>query len=314
LFTKFKKRYKYIFLDPQAEVLHVLSINSNEKINIILSPSLYWVKKISLPLQNVRDVKKLLPSLFEDILPLGNYSYKTYKSGSEFYIFAYEDRKILGILSQNNIPASSVANVYFAQSALGHIDGVMRINDAQSIYVKDEILLVVPSSWAETSGILDLSEIKASKHSITLQQFGHIVDSKSLYNVGVITFILFLLLLTEYFIAAQKLQEVTQLKDELFAKYNLQSTILQNRSLLKKYDTLHTKQMTLRDTVSYILALKLNPLEELSQLKFKNNVLEAKFNGITEGKELHIMQILGDENIEFKSFFKDKSWYVEILI
>lgn len=328
MFTKFKKRYKYIFLDPQAEVPHVpehsdkypwgtkngQGINSNEKINIILSPSLYWVKKVSLPLQNVRDVKKLLPSLFEDTLPSGNYSYTAYKSDNEFFIFAYEDRQILDTLSQNNIPASSVVNVYFAQSVLGHIGDAMKINVSQSIYVKDEILLVVPSSWVQTSSILDLSQIKTSKHSITLQQFGHLVDSKSLYKIGVIMFILSLLLGTEYFITAHKLQEVTKLKDELFAKYNLQPTLLQNTSLLKKYDALHTKQMKLRDTISSILALKLNPSEELSQLKFKNNVLEAKFNGITEGKELQITQSLKDKKIEFKSSFKDKSWHVEISI
>lgn len=322
MFTKFKKQYKYIFLDPQAEVpyahakngLSLLGANSNEKINIILAPSLYWVKKVSLPLKNVRDVKKLLPSLFEDTLPFGNYSYSAYKSGSEFFIFAYEDRQILGTLSKNNIPISSIANVYFAQSVLGHIENAMKINPSQCIYVKDEILLVVPSSWAEESSPLDLSKAKASKHSITLQQFGHIVDSKSLYKIGVIMFILSLLLGTEYFITAHKLQEITTLKDELFVKYNLQPTLLQNNSLLKKYDTLHTKQMKLRDTISYILALKLNPSEELSQLKFKNNVLEAKFNGIVEGKELQITQSLKDKKIEFKSSFKDKSWHVEISI
>jgi hypothetical protein len=309
LLTRFKNKYESIFLDPQSERFH-----TDERVNIILSPSLYWVKKVSLPIKYVREVKKLLPSLFEDTLPHGNYNYSAYKSGDDFFIFAYEDKQILETLLQKGISASNVADVYFAQSELSHIQNAIEINRSQSIYVKDEILLLVPSSWVKERGDLDLSQIKLSNHSITLQQFGHIVDTKSLYKIGAVVLLFTLLLATEYFITAYKLTQIIEQKEELFAKYSLKSTMLENKSMLKKYDSTYMKQIKLRDTIAYILALRLNPSEELSQLNFKNTILEAEFSGITEGKEQHITEIFKSKNVNFKASFKDKSWHVEISI
>jgi hypothetical protein len=316
LFTKFKKRYKSIFLDPDSEVLYVKSLSghANEKINIILSPTLYWVKKLSLPVKNVRDVKKLLPSLFEDTLPSGNYSYSAYKSGSEFYIFAYEDKKILDLLLQKGIPLSNVATLFFAQSEFCTIENAIKINEFQCIYVKDEIVVVVPFSWIQDSKALDLRYIKPLKHSITLKQFGHVVDSKSLYKIGIIMALLIFLIATEYFITAKKTADILKLKDELFTKYKLQSTMLQNSATLKKYDSMYTSQIKIREYISYILTLKLKDKEELVHLNLKNNILQVEFSGIAEGKELHITQILRDNKVNFKSFFKDKSWHVELSI
>ncbi|MCX6076226.1 MAG: hypothetical protein NTW78_04980 [Campylobacterales bacterium] len=320
MFTKFKKKYKSIFLDPDSdpdsEVLHVrgLTGQANEKINIILSPTLYWVKKLYLPLKNVRDVKKLLPSLFEDTLPSGNYSYSAYKSGSEFYIFAYEDKKILDLLLQKGISLSNVAALFFAQSEFGTCESAIRINEFQCIYVKDEIVIVIPSSWIQDSKTLDLTYIKPLKHSITLKQFGHVVDSKSLYKIGVIMTLLISLIATEYFITAKKTADMLKLKEELFTKYNLQSTMLQNSATLKKYDSMYITQMKIREYISYLLALKLNDKEELVSISLKNNILQAEFSGITEGKELPITQILRDNKVNFKSFFKDKFWHVELSI
>lgn len=309
MFTKFKKQYQSIFVDQSSPPFYL-----KDKVNIILSPSLYWIKKVSLPVKYVREAKKLLPSLFEETLPEGNYSYSAYKSGDEFYIFAYQDKLILDTLAEKKIAPSSIANVFFAQSELGNLEGAAKINASQSIYVKDEILLLVPSAWLEESADLDLSKINPSNHSVTLAQFGHIVDSKILKKLAAIMVVILLLTATEYFITAQKLAQITELKDTLFAKYNLKSTMIQNKSILKKYDSIHNKQMKLRISISYILALKLNPTEQLSQLSYKNNILKAEFSGVGKGNESRISELLKIQKVDFKSSFIDKSWHVEISI
>jgi hypothetical protein len=88
---KFRRDTTTLFLDPASK--EQLIYDTSKKVNIILSPSLYWVKKMSLPVTNVREVKKLLPSIFEDSLPVGHYSYTAYKHGEDFMLFAYEDKK-----------------------------------------------------------------------------------------------------------------------------------------------------------------------------------------------------------------------------
>jgi hypothetical protein len=90
--------------------------------------------------------------------------------------------------------------------------------------------------------------------------------------------------------------------------------MIQNRSILKKYDSIHTKQMKLRQSISYILALKLNPSQQLLKLSYKNNILEAEFSGVLKGKESRISEILKTKKVDFKSSFKDEFWHVEISI
>jgi hypothetical protein len=307
---KFKNTLKTIFLDPNSSKEFEL----DDKINVILSPSLYWVKKLSLPVKSVREVKKLLPSLFEDTLPEGNYSYYAYKSEDGFFVFAYEDKLILDTLAKKGVPASSVANVYFAQSELGKIESPLKINDFQSIYVKDEILVVIPSDWIAQSPELNVYDIYLSGHSIVLQQFGHIVNKKSLYKVSAIMLALSLLIATEYFITIHKSNQITAAQEELFEKYNLKSTIFQNKSMLKKYENIHEKQSNLREYISSILAVKLKDKEELSLLNVKNNIFSADFSGIAQGDEERIIKILNENKVKFTSSFKDETWHVEMAL
>ncbi len=307
MLTRFKKKHESIFLDPLSKSFH-----TQERVNVILSPSLYWVKRLPLPIKHARDAKKLLPSLFEDTLPLGDYSYSAYKSGDEFFIFAYEDKRILETLSQKGL--LNVAEVYFAQTELSHIQKAVQINSTQSICVKEGILLLLPSLWVQEKDTLDLSQMQLSKHSLTLQQFGHILSSKSLFLLAALMLAFALLIATEYFITTHKISQIEEQKEELFAKYNLKTTLLENRSMLNKYETLHSKQMQLRESISDMLALKLKPSEELTQLSFKNNLLEAEFAGVVEGQEQHITQTLKNKKVDFKAFFKDKSLYIEVAI
>ncbi len=323
---KFNNKFKTIFLDTSANKLDSEEENNasilaatqgsikKEKVNIILSPSLYWVKKLSLPVKYVREVKKLLPSIFEDTLPEGHYSYYVYKSGDDFFAFAYEDKAILDVLSMQGIAASNVANVYFAQSEFQNLEKAVKVSDTQSIYVKDELVILVPSTWVQESDDLDLSDMKFSKHNITLQQFGHIVDNSSLYKIGAILVVLIVLIAIEYFITLSKAEQIAQQNSELFEKYKLKSTMMQNRSMLKKYSYIHEKQTKLREYISYMLSLKLKKDEKLSLLSLKNKTLIVEFTGVKKNQDAHITKILQSKNIKYKSSYKNDTLHVEITL
>ena len=252
MFSKFNKQIKTLFLDPISP-----SFELEEDVNVVLSPSLYWVKKVSLPLKYAREVKPLLPSLFEDTLPDGIYSYSAYKSGDEFYIFAYEDKVIIDTLSSKGILPTQVKNVHFAQSELFKLKGAIKVNETQSIYVKDEIVILIPCCWTEDSWDFNINSVSLSKHTISLKQFGHIVNDKSLYTFATIFSLLIILVALEYFITLQKVSSTSELRDKLFVKHGLKSTMIQNRSMLSEYKTLHKKQTSLRESTSNILSLKL---------------------------------------------------------
>ncbi len=306
LVMKFNKKLPTLFLDPHSEYGIVLS-----KVNIVLSPSLYWVKKVSLPVKHERDAKKLLPSLFEDILPEDNYSYYVYKTGEEFLIFAYSDKIIIDTLAQKNISLSNISNIYFAQSEIKEIDSALKINEMQSIYKKDDLLILVPCCWIEEKGTLDLETIEHTKHSITLAQFGHIVDNKSVYKIGAILMILILMLGVELFIASQKVSDITASKEAIFTKYKLKATMFQNKAMLKKYKSVHSSQSNLRDSISKVLSLKLKGEEKISLISLKNKKLIINFLGVKKGSEAHITSALKSKGLILKSSFIKETLKVE---
>lgn len=310
---KFNAKLETIFVDSNSNMMN-FNGDSKEKVNVILSPSLYWVQKVSLPVKYVRDVKKLLPSLFEDILPEGNYSYSAYKDADDFYIFAYEDKKIIDTLLSKGINTSSIANVYFAQSELSDMNGARKVSDSECIYTKEGLVVVVPCTWVEYSGSLDVREQELSKHSITLQQFGHIVDNRSLYKIGAIILILAILILSEYVITAQKVNEVTTLKEELFTKYKLKSTSFQNEAMFKKYDSIHKRQTKLREYLGVVLGLHLSANEKISFIALKNNRLSCEFSGLVKGKEKTIIRTLKSKGVDFTSSYKNNSWNLEMIL
>jgi len=301
---------KTIFLDPNNSDGY--EIQEREKLNIILSPSLYWVKKVTLPIKYVRDVKKLLPSLFEEILPTGNYSYTAYKVENEFFIFAYEDKLILDTFSKCGILPSSVAGIYFAQSELQGIDGAVNINETQSIYVRDDIVVLVPCCWIEETGDLDLADLKLSKHKVSLQQYAHIVDNSSLYKIGAILVVLVFLLLTEIIMTDKKTEELLEKNSEIFSSYKLKPTMFQNSSMLKKYTKIHKTQTEIREYISYILRFKLQGSESLLELKIEKSTLSAKFSNSSNATLSRMKKMFKAKKVKNKLTMKDKTLSLEI--
>lgn len=307
----FNKKHKLLFLDPNVNeiIIHV-----EEKVDIILSPSLYWVKKVSLPITSIREVKKLLPTLFEDTIPDGTYSYSAYKSDvdSEYFIFAYEDKKILDLLNKQNILVSNVASIHFAQSEFSGITNAMKINDIQSVYIKDDIVVLVPCCWVEEKGELNLSDITLSKHKITLQQFGHIVEMKSFYALASAMLVLILILSVELFNISNKVQVIEDKKDNIFTSYNLKSTMFENKAILKKYDKIHNNQMLFRRYLADILSLRLKQNEKMTFFSLKDKRIKINFSGVVKNKTKHITSALKSNGIKFVDTYKNGILHLEI--
>lgn len=306
---KFNKQLRTIFLDPNSKPFKI-----DERVNVILSPALYWVKKVKLPVKYVRDAMKLLPSIFEDTIPDGNYSYSAYKDGDEFIIFAYEDKLILDTMMLKGIQNSNIAKVYFAQSELGDIQKALKIDESQSLYKKDDIIILVPCCWLEEAGELDLSDIKHSKHNISLAQFGHIVDNKSLYKIGAILSMFILLAVVELFITTDKIQQIEMDRDGLFEKYHLKATMFQNRAMLKRYKGIYNQQSRLREYISNILALKLKKGHKIEAIALKAKRLTVTFSGIDSKNKSYIIDRLNTKHIDFKHKFKGKTFELEMSI
>lgn len=265
-------KYKTIFLDHDSE-----SYDTQEKLNVILSPSLYWVKKLSVPVKYLWDVKKLLPSLFEKHLLDGKYSYEAYKEGEYFMVFAYDDKKILSLMKEKGLNSSNVADVYFAQSELNHLQKPVNISATGALMCKDDIVLLLQKEWMKELETLDLETIELSKHKVILSLFHHIVDSTVFYRLSVAVFVLGLMFLAQSYKVQSDVSRIKEQREELFSTYNLKQTTMQNEAVLKKYEALHARQMKIRTSIAKLTLLKLDRDEKLTSLELKDGKLLVEF-------------------------------------
>ena len=305
----FNKKYKTIILDASTP-----RVKKSKTVNIILSPSLYWVKKLLLPVQKTSEVKKLLKSIFEETLPEGHYSYSVYQDGDHFFAFAYDDKLIIDLLEQKGIKVSNVAGVYFAQKELSFIDTATKISDTQSILLKGDILILLPNAWVAEDGNFNIDNIKLSDHRITLSRYGNIIDTQGFHNIVIILVISILLYAGEWVIINSKISEYSTKKEALFKKAKLKSTMFQNKAMLKKYTKIHTKQISVRDLMSIILSTKLMPSESLTKLIYKDKKLTAYYNAMSKQTINTIKQELRTKKIRFKSDMKEKYYVIEMIL
>jgi hypothetical protein len=122
------------------------------------------------------------------------------------------------------------------------------------------------------------------------------------------------LVLSEFFITTQKTAEIENAKDEIFTKYNLKSTIFQNKSMLKKYRNLHEKQSRFREYSSYILGLKLNSSERLTFIGLNDKTMKVTFSGIQKARQEYISKVLKSKKVKFKATLNDDILKMEIAL
>ena len=307
MFSQFNKKIKTIFLDENTS-----SFVIDGNVNVILSPEYYWIKKVSLPVNTLREVKPLIESLFEGTIPEGVYSYAASKKGDDFYIFAYEDGVILKALNAVNIKATQVKNVYFAQNEFSHSDGGIAMNETTSMYMENDLLIVVPSAWLSNSVVVDTDTITLSKNKIALKQFGNSIANKSLYTLGILFSVLIILTGIEYFVTTNNLNLKMQEREKLLQMNGLKPTMMQNRAMLSELNVLYTSQMKLRKHIGFFLGLKLEKEEKISSLIVKSKKLLIEISHLKKVREQRLRKVLHDKKINFTSSYKNKIWKLEI--
>jgi len=257
----FKSKAQAFFVDIDGP-----SYEGSTSVNVILSPSMYWVKRVKLPVKYLRDVRSLIPSLFEEHLPAGKYSYYTYKDGESFLIFAYNDKEVLDLLAEKNITSANMNNVYLAQSELSTLEAPKKINEDDILSVENGVVVKLPAVMAPDAEALDLNAHTFSKHTIHLTRFNQIADKKSQMVFGVILLVLTLMFGVEWLITSSKVTSIMQKQESVFSDHHLQSTFFQNEAIYAKLNNTFDRQTRIRDIMNLALTLKLKPEERFERI------------------------------------------------
>lgn len=308
----FKSVAPVVYVDVTSKIDLQEQLQGAKRVDIILSPSFYWVKEQVLPLKYIREVKSLLPSIFEDTIPEGSYSYTAYKSKTKeraFVMLAYSDKFIFDTLNEIGIKSSQIRNIYLAQSEFDTLEGRFKIDDERTLVVKDGYVSQLPSALAEAETPLNLQDLKLSRTKIELVRFAHIVDPKSMFKLSIFLFILILIFGVEYGIQSYEVKRLEAKQEEIFQKRHLKSTMFQNEALAEKLQKIFKKQTKLRDSIETIMQMPLQKDEMISYLEFKskkvllhivlpNSARASEIENYLRSKKLKVSQKMSKDTLK----------------
>ena len=206
----------------------------NKKLDIILSPSFYWVREENLPVKYEYQAKPLIPSLFDGIIPEGEYSYECIKvKEGRFLVFAYSSKDIIIAIENLGLKLSQVRDVYFAQLCFKEIEKPLEIDSKNALIIQNGLLNIIPIELINESEPLKdkLKTITLPDHKIRLSRFDTIIDEKGLNKILYLLLGFIILYLAQLLIYKQEYNMLDQKQLEVLHKYNLPPTSLQQDSI-----------------------------------------------------------------------------------
>jgi hypothetical protein len=224
---------KKVFLDKNSHFTIV------EKLDVIISPSLYWSRVFEIPVKREGDAIKYLPSLYEEVLPAGEYSYhiKMLEEG-KFITYAYNKKMISRYILKSGLTLSQVQGVYFAGNEL-YSFLPLRLDTKSVLIEQNSVVLKAPSFCVnECENVEDiLPTLILSKDKIRLDNYMDLVESplffKSALKLGILLLaILFISIVNKQYL----LNELVKQKEDFIAKNSLPSSSIQIRSIVDNYN------------------------------------------------------------------------------
>ncbi len=254
---------KIIFLNKSS------SYTYDGKVNIVLSPELYWVRIFEIPIKNKSDILKVVATFFEDFLDIEGYIFYAIKLEDDKYLcFAYMESLISQTIIDANLNLKQVSNIYFAQNEFMGYD-VFQVDDKCFIY-QSNILLKVPKKFINDAEIskFDMDNISLSRHRISINRSNKYIDNKSIYILSISFLLISFINFGKSNIINNTTDEVLEYQESIKTKYKMLPTMMQTKSIIKILEKKQYKQTQLRDILQKDFSDKNKKIKKVS---FRNN-------------------------------------------
>ena len=262
LLQKMQKHYKVV--RRKNRQLCVIGIDEShllregsKKIDLILLPSLYWIKKIALPVLKNSDAQTLAPSIFDGLIPPDEkYDYVAYPSqNGKFILIAFSKTRIRQSIIDAGIDPKNIGDIFFAQSEFSSLNDPINFGGKKVILVDDGVVFYLPSCYVEKNS--NWNTIRKNFHS-SFNTYpyhffeDHSMDASSLKITYLIAGAIIAVFLTQITLFKQIYDQLQEEKNSILSANHLPSStlLIQNikESLLKK----ESQQNTLRESIHYL--------------------------------------------------------------
>ena len=297
----FRKTALPFFIDLHTSI----EVEKGQMLDLILSPSFYWVKHVSIPVKSLREVKEFLPTLFEDTVPNGKYSYYAYEDEETYLIFAYDDKMILDILAEKGINPQQINKVYFAQSEFQDLKEAIAIDEDSVLDIDNHVILKLPKDLVNTFKPLELNEHHFSEHSITLARYANIATTKSLTQFAIFMGALIAIFMLDWMVSEAKITEFEAAPLGLYAEHKLPATNIQNEVIFEMLHKRYEQQIKIRQITGEILNLKLGKNEYVSLYNLQDKKLKIELKLKSSKRASAITNALQKKNLSLKKQYKN---------
>lgn len=280
------------------------TLPNNEKIGVILSPSFYWIRRELLPAKNAKQAKELAPSVFDTVIPHGDYSFMAVESQEqeqnesgekEFFLFAYDTKAILASLEEKGASRGDIEAVWFAQTEL-LFEGALKIDENVTLVKNDKIVNRLPTQLIESEQSIQELSITHSKHTVELELYnGGWLDKTSFHALSIALIVLGITFLAELWLVKKDFANAEEKKEQMLQKYNLPQSSMQIKAILAETRDREFAQLKIRDNLLYVSNLQLLNGEQFQKIELIKN-------------SIHIAVKLSkaDRAEEVKAFFKKR--------
>jgi hypothetical protein len=276
--------------------------------NVILSPELYWVKRVKLPVKKVSAAKKLAESIFEGTLPSGDYAYEVSKSGEEFVIVAYEKDGVSKLLKDKFTKDAKISSVYFAQHEFGELTECCGIDRDSSLINLNGLIMQVPRVCTQSKQEIGafLKDKKLSNHKVSLGSFENsVISKKEFYLLSAGIAILALSNIIEWVNYNSAVSLLDTQRSEIISKYNLPPTSMQIKSIKSSLSKTFTTQKKIRDEIFSLNSLPLKKDEYIESINANTKQTEIMIKVESQSRESQIKSAISKKVKVKSSQFQD---------
>jgi len=296
---------KVLYISEDVEIGEVKS-----KVDIVLSPKFYWVKRERFNVQKERDALKFAPSIFEGQLDnIENYRFLAIKiEDGEFIFIAYNPKDILEILKNRfNISEKLIGDIYTAQSEFIDIDTPLSLNRIKEIVSINGIVSEIPKNSYEVSINYAMEFLK--KHQRTkykLKYRGVDGEGASLVVASLVPIAIIVYLILDIVRLSSDNKYLESEIDRRRDAYSLPSTSFQIDSIKKRYKKIEERQSKLRDSLFWLQDIKLYQYGKIEYLAINRKEFKFKLN-IEKSKKLNRIKSELQKRDKEVEFVKDGS-------
>jgi len=251
-----------VFVDKNLQ-----STTCERKVTVVLSPEFYWFREEMLPAKNEQQAKRLAPSVFDAILPATEYSYMAIKKEDFFWLFAYDDEKIIDVLDRLGIRPNQVSAIYFAQTESDTLESPLRINEDYALVKNEHIVSLVPLKYVGET--VDVNEFftssPRSNHKVNVNFFQNsLLDEKQINQLTMVTIVLLIIYFANFMYERHSNREARIEQKAIVQQYALPQTSFERKALMR---SLHAKDKRQRDLRQHVKALLKIPLASGEYIK-----------------------------------------------